>query len=75
MTKPTARAEPQRTCVGCRETGDKASLSRFHRGPGGDVVADPTGRGPGRGAYLHQSAECVELARKRRALERALKPR
>ena len=33
---------------------------------------DVTGRAAGRGAYLHASAECIELARKRRALDRAL---
>jgi len=33
---------------------------------------DVTGRAAGRGAYLHASAECIELARKRRSLDRAL---
>jgi predicted RNA-binding protein YlxR (DUF448 family) len=37
------------------------------------MVYDPTGRAPGRGAYLHRDAECVQLARRRRALERSLK--
>ena len=34
---------------------------------------DPTGRAVGRGAYLHRDATCLEQARRRRALERALK--
>jgi len=42
------------------------------RRPDGGVSMDVTGRAAGRGAYLHASAECVELARKRRALDRAL---
>jgi predicted RNA-binding protein YlxR (DUF448 family) len=37
------------------------------------VRADPTGRAHGRGAYLHADQACLELARRRRALERALK--
>jgi predicted RNA-binding protein YlxR (DUF448 family) len=31
------------------------------------------GTGPGRGAYLHADLACIEQARKRRALERALR--
>jgi uncharacterized protein len=42
------------------------------RGQDGLVSRDPTGRAPGRGAYLHATAECFELARKRKALDRAL---
>jgi uncharacterized protein len=47
-------------------------LVRFVRGPDGRVALDRTGRAPGRGAYLHPSAACIELARKRRVLDRAL---
>jgi predicted RNA-binding protein YlxR (DUF448 family) len=36
------------------------------------VEVDRQGRLAGRGAYLHASNECLETARKRRALERAL---
>jgi predicted RNA-binding protein YlxR (DUF448 family) len=36
-------------------------------------VLDASGKAPGRGAYLHAQQGCVELARKRRALERALR--
>jgi uncharacterized protein len=35
-------------------------------------MVDPTGRAAGRGAYLHADLACVELARKKRALDRAL---
>jgi uncharacterized protein len=40
---------------------------------GGDIVPDPHARLPGRGAYLHPSQECFELAQRRRALPRALR--
>ena len=46
---------------------------RIVRRPDGSTVLDRTGREPGRGAYLHSSPECLELARKRKLLERALK--
>jgi uncharacterized protein len=61
-----------RTCVACRETEGKAALLRVARSPTG-VAFDPVGRAPGRGAYLHADAECLQLARRRRSLERALK--
>jgi uncharacterized protein len=63
---------PVRTCVACRQEGGKRELVRFVRTPGGVVALDPTGRAPGRGAYLHPSDECIELAKKRKALDRAL---
>lgn len=47
-------------------------MIRFVRRPDGGVELDPTGRAAGRGAYLHASAECLEAARKRRAVDRAL---
>jgi hypothetical protein len=61
-----------RTCVACRQEGGKRELIRVVRNPDGVAAVDPTGRAPGRGAYLHRSPECVEVARKRRALDRAL---
>ena len=63
---------PVRTCVACRQEAGKAELVRLVRRPEGAIELDPTGRMAGRGAYLHAAAECVEGARKRRALERAL---
>ena len=70
---PKTRHEPIRTCVGCRQEAGKRVLIRLVRGPDGTVRPDPTGRAAGRGAYLHRDAACIEQARKRHALERALK--
>jgi predicted RNA-binding protein YlxR (DUF448 family) len=70
---PAPRREPVRTCVGCREEAGKRALVRLVRGPDGVVRRDSTGRAPGRGAYLHDDPDCYELARRRRALQRALK--
>jgi predicted RNA-binding protein YlxR (DUF448 family) len=70
--KVTAKP-PVRTCVACRQEAGKRELIRIVRRPEGDVVVDKTGRAAGRGAYLHDSAECIELARKRHALDRALR--
>ncbi len=70
MTK--VRHEPVRTCVACREEAAKRTLVRIVRGADGAAVVDPTWRAPGRGAYLHRIAGCIDTARKRRNLERSL---
>ncbi len=69
------RAEPVRTCVACRLEAGKGALVRFVKEPGGTVQEDPSGRAPGRGAYLHDDPECRRLALKKRSLERALRLR
>jgi predicted RNA-binding protein YlxR (DUF448 family) len=63
---------PVRTCVGCRERAAKSSLLRLVV-TGDDVIPDPQARLPGRGAYLHPSLDCLELAQRRRAFPRALR--
>jgi predicted RNA-binding protein YlxR (DUF448 family) len=70
--REAAREGPARTCVACRREAAKSDLIRLVRRPDGAVVVDRTGRAPGRGAYLHRTADCIESARKKRALERAL---
>jgi predicted RNA-binding protein YlxR (DUF448 family) len=71
--KPVQRVKhvPQRTCVGCREVLPKRKMIRIVRTDGG-VQIDPTGKLPGRGAYLHDRRECWERGL-RGALEHALK--
>ena len=68
----TTRAEPQRTCVGCRVRAAKSRLLRVVAVEG-SLVPDPRGRLPGRGAHLHPDAECLALAERRRAFGRALR--
>src|SRR5215469_4451563 len=63
---------PVRTCIGCRERAAKSSLLRLVA-TGDGVIPDPQARLPGRGAYLHPSTECFELAQRRRAFSRALR--
>jgi predicted RNA-binding protein YlxR (DUF448 family) len=70
---PNPPRKPVRTCVACREEAGKDVLVRVIRRPDGTAAVDRTGNAPGRGAYLHSEAVCIETARKRRALERSLK--
>ena len=67
------RAEPQRTCVGCRGRAGKGELIRVVRRPDGRVAVDPRGREPGRGAYLHPAPGCWARATERGVLARALR--
>jgi predicted RNA-binding protein YlxR (DUF448 family) len=63
---------PVRTCVGCKTRAAKSSLLRLVV-TGDGIVPDPAARQPGRGAYLHPSLACFELAQRRRAFSRALR--
>jgi predicted RNA-binding protein YlxR (DUF448 family) len=71
--KPVQRVKhvPQRTCVGCREVLPKRQMVRIVKTADG-VQVDPTGKNPGRGAYLHDRRECWERGLKG-ALGHALK--
>ena len=58
--------------MGCGHRAVKSDLLRVVA-VGGEIVADPAARRPGRGAYLHPGQECLERARRRRAIPRALR--
>jgi predicted RNA-binding protein YlxR (DUF448 family) len=66
------RQHPTRTCVACRTARQKRELLRVVRMPGGAIVLDPTGRAPGRGAYVCADAACQDAAMTKGALRRAL---
>ena len=65
-------ALPARTCVGCRSRAEKSQLLRVVVVEDA-CVPDDLARLPGRGAYLHREARCLELAEKRRAFPRAFR--
>ncbi|MEV4927669.1 YlxR family protein [Streptomyces roseoverticillatus] len=67
-----ARACPERTCVGCRERAAKGDLLRIVMIEGA-CVPDLRGRLPGRGASVHPTLVCLDLAVRRRAFPRAFK--
>ena len=67
------RHVPQRTCVSCGSTTAKRDLIRLVRTPSGAVEADPTGKRPGRGAYLCHNPACWDRAIKKGRLENALR--
>jgi predicted RNA-binding protein YlxR (DUF448 family) len=69
---PRPKHIPERTCVGCATVTVKRGLVRIVRQPDGEVRPDPTGKAPGRGAYLHADRACWETAFKKKQLERSL---
>ncbi|OLT46823.1 YlxR family protein [Cellulosimicrobium sp. CUA-896] len=75
----TAGTGPVRTCVGCRERDLRSVLLRLVVDRSGTSTDEPrlvvdAGRSlPGRGAWLHASARCLEAAERRRAVPRALR--
>ena len=64
---------PQRTCVGCRAVLGKRQMVRVVRQADGHVRIDPTGKQPGRGAYLHAQQSCWQSALTGGRLAHALK--
>ncbi|MFL6099613.1 MAG: YlxR family protein [Actinomycetales bacterium] len=67
---------PQRTCIGCRVTAPRSVLMRIvavRAGDGFVAELDERRRRPGRGAWLHPSPDCFDLAVRRRAFTRALR--
>ena len=60
-----------RTCVVTKEQLEKKDLLRIVR-KDGIVSVDKTGKANGRGAYIKKDLETLELAKKNKALDRAL---
>lgn len=64
---------PMRRCVGCMESKPKKELIRIVCTPQEQLKVDPTGKANGRGVYLCPNAECLEKAKKKKAIGRGLK--
>jgi uncharacterized protein len=70
------RVTPVRTCVGCREKAAKSDLLRVvvdATGSSRSVVVDERGSRAGRGAHLHATSTCLDLADRRRAFPSAFR--
>ena len=64
---------PQRTCVVCRETDAKRTLTRIVRTAEDGVHMDPSGKQNGRGAYLCSQRSCWQRAVESDVLDKALR--
>ena len=63
---------PMRKCVATQQQAPKKDLLRVVRCPDGTVEIDTTGKKNGRGAYLLKTKEALEIAKKKKCLDRAL---
>lgn len=70
-----AKKLPQRMCVTCRTMRPKRELIRLVASHEGDISLDPTGKKPGRGAYVCRNRTCLEQAIRGRKLDKGLKTR
>ena len=61
-----------RTCVGCRARAPRTTLLRVVA-VDSTLVPDEKASMPGRGAWVHETIECVDAAVRRRAFVRALR--
>lgn len=66
------RKIPLRKCVATNEQLPKKELIRVVKNKEGEIMIDPTGKLNGRGAYLKRSLEAIELAKKKRSLNKSL---
>jgi predicted RNA-binding protein YlxR (DUF448 family) len=67
------RKIPLRKCVACQQMMAKKELIRVVKTPTDEILIDLSGKKAGRGAYLCGKLSCFKLAKKSRALDRALK--
>lgn len=67
------KAEPQRSCIACREPRDKRGLIRFVLAPDATVVPDLQQKLPGRGVYTCCKASCLRTAAQKRQFSRGFK--
>ena len=63
---------PLRMCVVTRNREEKRNLLRIVKDKEGNISIDITGKQNGKGAYITKSKEVLELAKKTKALDRAL---
>ncbi len=67
------KTQPQRRCIGCKNSFDKRDLIRIVKSPEGTISVDITGKKNGRGAYICKNQECLDTAFKRKQLDYAFK--
>ncbi len=63
---------PERMCIGCRKKAAKKDLIRIIA-KDAQIVIDRKGNTLARGTYICRSADCVALAKKKKALSRQLR--
>ncbi|MFC4712443.1 RNase P modulator RnpM [Planococcus dechangensis] len=63
---------PLRKCVATGEMLPKKEMIRVVRSKEGELFVDLTGKKSGRGAYVSKSEDAIEIARKKKVLDKQL---
>ena len=63
---------PMRRCVATGESCPKKELLRIVRTPEGTIEIDETGKRNGKGAYIKRDLQALNVAKQKKALNRAL---
>ena len=62
---------PMRMCIACREMKPKVEMTRVVRNTEGEISPDPTGKAPGRGAYICSNEDCLKKLMGKKLLNKA----
>lgn len=65
------RKIPERTCIACGKLKPKGEMLRIVKSSDGRIAPDPSGKLNGRGAYVCESMECLDILKKKHKLEKA----
>ncbi len=63
----------ERTCIGCMKKAHKSEYIRIVKPKGENVMIDTSSSLSGRGAYFCKDVKCVDIAIKKKKLQRALR--
>lgn len=64
---------PIRKCVSCGESKAKKELIRVVKNQDNEIFLDITGKANGRGVYICNKVDCLNKARKSKAINRSFK--
>ena len=68
---PKTKKIPMRMCIACREMKPKTEMTRVVKNAAGEIFPDPTGKAPGRGAYICSEEACLKKLMGKKLLNRA----
>ena len=68
---PKTKKIPLRMCIACREMKPKQEMTRVVKNAEGDICLDPTGKMPGRGAYICNAEDCLKKLETKKLLHKA----
>ncbi|MBQ9714036.1 MAG: YlxR family protein [Clostridia bacterium] len=68
---PKTKKIPLRMCIACREMKPKSEMTRVVKTAEDEIRLDPTGKAPGRGAYVCGSEDCLKKLNGKKLLHKA----